>query len=62
MNSLTDGSIFNNMTNAELSAWLLGDAQKVDGKPGYNNVAASLRQAAYRLDPYSVPWLGESVG
>lgn len=58
MNSLTDGSIFAEKTDSELAFWLAEDAKKVDGQPGMNNVAASIRQAAFRLDPESVPWLG----
>lgn len=57
MNKTTDGSFHAVMTDQELAAWLLGDAQKVDGKPGMNNVASAIRQAAFRLDPSQVPWL-----
>ncbi len=57
MNPLTDGSIFAKKTDSELAYWLAEDAKKVDGHPGMNNVAASLRQAAFRLDPSATPWL-----
>lgn len=57
MNALTDGSIFERTPDSELAFWLAEDAKKVDGKPGMNNVAASMRQAAFRLDPESAPWL-----
>lgn len=57
MNSLTDGSYHARMTDSELAHWLAGDAMKVDGQPGMNNVASSIRQAAFRLDPESTPWL-----
>lgn len=57
MNSLTDGSYHAKMTDSELAYWLVGDAMKVDGQPGMNNVASSIRQAAFRLDPESTPWL-----
>jgi len=57
MNELTDGSQHSYLTDAALASWLLGDAKKLEGTPGYNNMQSAMRQAAFRLDPESAPWL-----
>lgn len=57
MDALTDGSRFATMGDSDLAYWLAEDAKKVEGKPGMANVASSIRQAAFRLDPAATPWL-----
>ena len=52
MNSLTDGSLFDKFSDEDLAAWLESDAKKLESKEGYNNVMASMRQAAKRLREY----------
>jgi len=61
MNELTDGSVHAKKTDTELAWWLVEDAKKFGDRPGYNNMLSAMRQAAFRLDPESTPWLTEGV-
>jgi hypothetical protein len=54
MNSLTDGTVFDNFTDEELAVWLLASARE-NAVPGNDNLVLSMRQAAFRLAPQLFP-------